>query len=269
MPRVVPRFLLRRIAILYLLQLYKREDSFVVEWRQLRRSSVPLLTELAKVEALAQVNLMILHFPWFEGKLVREHVEEHLEAFAPTLKNIPDLYALEQQGEQLLQQLGSYKRQLTHLAYRWKLRAPWADDELLNEDVCDIKTDIFQTMGMPEEAAISSGQLSLYFLPTLKIEVPWTSFAKKGRRRILAEISKELADYEAWLMASGAQEFPSSLEAHARWWFEHHVHHKTYDEIAQSEVYTPGGEQISYAKNVGAAVRKFSKLIGINPKNLK
>jgi hypothetical protein len=64
----------------------------------------------------------------------------------------------------------------------------------------------------------------------------------------------------------GIKEYPSRIAHHARWWFEHYVNGRTYEEIADMEVKTPGGSLISYAKNVGIAVNKFSKLIGINMK---
>ncbi len=101
-------------------------------------------------------------------------------------------------------------------------------------------------------------------LPPLKIEVSAWTFFVFSRDEITSEIADRLYDYEKKLKQIGIKEYPSSLVRHARWWFEHFVNGKKYDEIAQQETYTPGGSIISYAKNVGIAVRKFGKLVGIN-----
>lgn len=94
----------------------------------------------------------------------------------------------------------------------------------------------------------------------------WTSFVTGARRKILDQLRDLLVHYETRLKLASAREFPNSLKSHAKWWFQHYVQHKTYDEIAHLEVYTSGGKLVSYAKNVGVAVRKFSKLVNINPK---
>lgn len=275
MPRLVTSEVLRQIAILYLLELYKQETGFVAEWKHLRHSSISLLAQIAKVDALAQVNWMIFDLPLFEGELALQRLENYLVDFAPPLKNARDRQELEHQYDQILEKLEPYKNELADLACRWNLRAPWAADELLSEDIDDVTEDMFKAAGVA--GIIKQGQeqlkgwLSMFppFLPPLTIQVPWASFLTGGRRKILTELRDKLVLYEKRLKLGGAREFPSSLKAHAKWWFQHHVCHETYDEIAQLEVYTAGGKLVSYAKNVGAAVRKFSRLIGINPKNLK
>lgn len=269
MPRIIPSSMLRPIAINFLLELYKQEQSFQREWAGLRSPYLPLVSELARAEALAEVNLRLIYLPWLERELLRKHVEARLEAIAPNLKALPPLHELEQEGERLLERLEPYVRQLAQLANSWKLRASWAGDELLNEDVYDIKTGIFKTLAISQETPLSSAYWSSRFLPALTIEVPSLSFIQKGRREILTEISKKLADYEAEIRDRGGQELPSRLKSRARWWFEHYVHGKTYDEISQSETGSPGGSLISYAKNVGRAVRDFAKLIDIGVKYLK
>jgi hypothetical protein len=82
----------------------------------------------------------------------------------------------------------------------------------------------------------------------------------------MSEIAARISDYEQELKEMGIKEQPSSLIHHARWWFEHYVKGIKYDDIAQQETYTPGGSLISHAKNVGKAVRDFTKLVDINPK---
>jgi len=104
-------------------------------------------------------------------------------------------------------------------------------------------------------------------VPHLKITVPASALIFWGRERVLAELAKRLKHYEDEIKAKGFRENPSRLEKHARWWFEYYVHGKTFDQIAAMETYIGG--PIPYAANVGAAVRRFSKLISIDPKSLK
>lgn len=273
MPRLISPDMLRQIAIFYLLELYKQETGFLTEWKRLRQSFSSPLTRLAKVWALSWFSETVGSrlYNLFEAERDYQRLENYLEGFPPPLTNTRDRHELAAAYEQILRRLEPYTRALTDLAYRWNLGAPWAADELLSEDVDDIAEEIFKAAGVaiPVEDIPSCAEFLLPFLSPLRVEVPWWSFVTQGRQRIVAAISKKLAIYELMLKAKGAQEFPSSLEAHARWWFQRHVHRKTYDEIAQLEAYTPGGTLVSYAKNVGAAVRKFSKLIDINPKNLK
>lgn len=159
-----------------------------------------------------------------------------------------------------MHKLEPYKRGLDDLAYRWKLRAPWAADELLCEDIDNVTEEIFKAAGVAwiseqfKELPEDWLGMTSHFVPPLKMEVTRASFLTGGRTEILAQLSNLLAVYETRLKLTGAQELPSSLKTHAKWWFQHHVRCKTYDEIAQLEVYTPGGKLVSYAKNVGAAV---------------
>ena len=83
-------------------------------------------------------------------------------------------------------------------------------------------------------------------------------------KTILKVIERKLASYETLLKERGLQELSSSLERHAKWWFEHYIKNKTYDDIADSERKVGGGN----SKYIGACVRRFSKLIGIDPEKL-
>ena len=95
------------------------------------------------------------------------------------------------------------------------------------------------------------------------------AFFLYGRTQIQSEIAVQLKDYEDRLKALDYEENPSRLQTHAKWWFECFIRGKEYDDIAQEEAYTPGGSLVSYARNVGNAVRKFSRLVGIDIKDLK
>jgi hypothetical protein len=166
--------------------------------------------------------------------------------------------------------LGPYFNDLEQLASRWKLKAPWAGPMLHLYYI----HDYIKGLGIPDTIDVPLEQLdSLYPWPPpvapLEIKVSAWAFVLYGRKQIEADIAERAKDYEDKLKAFGLTEYPSSLEKHARWWFKHFVHGKKYDDIAQEEVYTPGGSLVSYARNVGEAVRKFSRLIGIDTKNLR
>ena len=164
-------------------------------------------------------------------------------------------------------QLQLYFDALDKLAEKWKIKAPWA---ILILYIFDI-IDALSLESLPEELDIPLEKIGSLIpwsppLPLLKIEVSAWMLIVFGRDKIMSEIADKLKEYEGKLKGTGINEYPSSLENHARWWFEHYVNGKKYDEIAQMETETPGGSLISYAKNVGIAVRKFSKFIGVNLK---
>lgn len=286
MPRTIPSAMLTTVAIDYLLDLYKQEKRFIEEWKSLREPHIALLTKLAKFEALAQINLLLSHLHSFEYVVVRRYVEHHLKSIDPALMYLPDWEALDQEYDLLIEPLNPYKHQLVQFAYRWKLRAWWASDELLENDINDIKMGMLKSLKIPEEAFTTGGKIIIdypepviiqtpkysfnnEFFPPMKIEISWLSLLEKGRREILKEIGQKLAAYEAWAKEKGSLELPSRLKKHARWWFEHNVHNKSYDNIAQDETYSPGGSLISYSKNVGRAVREFGELIDGEVKSIK
>ena len=167
-------------------------------------------------------------------------------------------------------ELRPYFADLEQLAYRWKLRAPWAGPMLH----LDYLHDCLNALGMPDAIDVTSEQLELLYpwpppIPPLEVKVSAWAFVLFGREEIQADLAEKLKAYENRLKALGLREHPSSLNRHARWWFEHFVHGKKYDDIAQEEAYTPGGSVASYARNVGEAVRRFSRLAGLDSENLR
>ena len=168
-------------------------------------------------------------------------------------------------------QLQAYFDALSKLAYRWKLRAPWATPMLIIYDMFDvlrIRGLVPDAIDLPLE-----GYISLYPweapVPALEIKIPAWAIVLQGRKRVLLEVGKRLRQYEEDIKVAGLKEYPSSLQRHARWWFEHFVHDKGYDDIAQEEIYAPDGSLVSYARNVGKAVRSYSRLISIDIRDLK
>lgn len=172
--------------------------------------------------------------------------------------------------EQKWDKLQPYAVGLADLAHKWKLRAPWAVPMLVLYDVIDL----WKASGMPSEVDMALEDFDLLFpwsplVPALEISVPAWALILLGRQQAQKEVAKKFEAYEHELKAGGLKEYPSALQNHAKWWFEHYVHKKRYDEIAQEETYTPGGSLVSYARNIGTAVKRFSNLIGIVPEALE
>lgn len=265
-PKLTHPFLAKGQAIAYLIQVYRNDLGFVEELDRIRQPYMPVLFDLAKA---------ILSF-WVECRktLAPDEYWTLRDYYLGESQQAPGLPAqLEEQRKQMQQLWGDlqpYALGLSNLAYRWKLRAHWAASVLLYYDIFDM----LGAIGLPREIDIPLESLTQVYpwslpLPPLHIEVPAWAFMFSGRKEIGQEVAANLADYENALKAEGFSEAPHALSAHARWWFEHYVHGRKYDDIAQEEVYKPGGMLISYSKNVGAAIRRFSKLIGIHAETLK
>jgi hypothetical protein len=161
-------------------------------------------------------------------------------------------------------ELHPYIKALVKMVKKWKLNATWGWGALFTMDMIELLSC--------ESPEISGVPLELFEkmipwpppLSPLKIEVSAWTFLAFSRDEIISEIKDRLFDYEERLKETGLKEYPSRLKHHARWWFEHNVNGKTYEEIAEMEGKIPGGSLISYAKNVGIAVNKFSKLVGLD-----
>jgi hypothetical protein len=165
-----------------------------------------------------------------------------------------------------IKELEPYFDALIKLVEKWIFKAPWAVVALFIFDMTQFVAMVpFEEQRIPLEIFERMVPWSPP-LPPLKIEVSAWTFFEYLRDEIMNEISDRLFEYEEELKKIGIKEFPSSLSRHAKWWFDHYVNHKKYDEIAQQETYTLGGSLISYAKNVGRAVQEFGKLVDINPR---
>jgi len=165
--------------------------------------------------------------------------------------------------EKDIAELQPYFDGLEKLAEKWKLNAPWAVGALFTIDMIELLS--YEPPGISHIPLEMFEQIIPWLppLPRLKIEVSAWTFFVYSRDEIISEIKDRLFDYESRLKETGIKEYPSRIAHQARWWFEHNINGKTYDEIAGMEGEIPGGSLISHAKNVGIAVKKFSKLIGI------
>ena len=245
--------------------------------------------ELTKGDAISILMVLYRNYPQFMKELntlkkpyievIHKFAEDTQASFQEKPMSIPDyshsmidyfegksnMSPFTDEQEKDITELRPYFDALYKLAEKWKLKAPWAAAALFFSNIIELSSS-----KPPERSGIPLEMFEQMIhwpppLPLLKFEVSaWTFFAF-SRDEIISEIKDRLYDYESRLKKIGIKEYPSSLIHHARWWFEHNVNGKTYDEIAGMEGKTPGGSLISYAKNVGIAVNKFSKLIGINP----
>jgi len=269
MPRLSDPRITKGHAVSFLLRLYFDEPEFVTELCQLRQDHSELLAELiAKQFEFVEKCRAVLTAEQYQ-KTVHD-----LQGLLVLVGSNPDLPAnLARQLEKMKQiavGLGPFFRGLEELASRWKLKAPWAGPMLY----LHVMHDCLKGLGVPDTIDVPLEQMDLLYpwpppIPSLEIKVSSWAFVFYGRKEIQARIARKLEAYEDELRVIGMAEYPSSLEKHAKWWFDHFVYGKKYDDISQEEAHTPGGSVISYAKNVGEAVRKFSRLIGIEIKNLK
>lgn len=257
-------------AVYYLLRLYWNEPEFVEELRQLHQPYAQPLIELAKAMVRFFVDCRQALSSEDYHKMTRDFYNQWVTKGGKDPELPPNLSRQLKRIKQMYPRLQSYFDGLEELAYRWKLRASWAGVTLYINDMADL----LKAIGMPDNIDVPLEELELLHpyappVPALEIRVPAWALIHYTPGQIKAEITKKLKDYESRIRAACFKEYPSALDAHARWWFEHFVHGKEYDDIAQEEAYRPGGSLISYAKNVGNAVRKFSRLIGIEIKRLK
>jgi len=268
MPKLDDPGVTKACARILLLQLYFEEPRFAEELSQVLMKYLVLLAKSLSMHiTFTQHRMEILTEREYDEVCCTLHESGATEDVIA----LPDHLAGELRAiKQADLELRPYIRDLERLAFKWKLRAAWAAPSLHISIMCGL---LWQA-GMPSSFDVPLDMWDIVYtrpppLPDLEIKVSAWAFVVQGRREIQRKIARTLTDYELRLKATGLSEYPSSLERHARWWFEHFVHGKKYDDIAQEEAYTPGGSVASYARNVGEAVRRFSRLVGLDSKNLR
>jgi len=268
MPKLDDPRITEAYARTLLLRLYLEEPKFAEELYQILTKYLLLVAKSLLMQLTFTQHRMAI--------LTDEEYDEvrctlHESGATESVIALPDYLASEFRAtKQASLELGPYLRDLEELAFKWKLRAAWGAPILH----MSVLYGLLRQAGMPGSFDVPLDMLDRVYtwpppLPALEIKVSAWAFVLQGRREIQRKIAKTLTDYERRLKATGLAEYPSSLEKHARWWFEHFVHGKKYDDIAQEETHTPGGSLVSYARNVGEAVRRFSRIVGIDTKNLK
>jgi len=268
MPKLNDPRITKGRAVNGLVRLYLEEPEFRTELCQIRQKHCEVVLEFMSRQIELVAHCSATQTPEERYRTFRELYAFLIEPSAShaLVSGVTD--RLEEMKNMRLE-LRPYFTDLEQLAYRWKLRAPWAGPMLH----LDYLHGCMKGLGVPDAINVTPEQLELMYpwtspIPPLEVKVSAWAFVLFGREEIQIDVAEKLRDYEPRLKALGLTEYPSSLHKHARWWFEHFVHGKKYDDIAQEETYSPGGSLVSYGRNVGDAVRRFSRLIGIDIRNL-
>jgi hypothetical protein len=268
MPKLSDPRITKGRAVSALVRLYLEEPEFRSELCRIRQKHSEVVLEFIS----RQIELLVHCSTTMTAEECHKTLRE-LYAFLTLAGDSdalpPDMSHRLEQMKNICLELRPYFADLRQLAYRWNLRAPWAGP-MLHQDYLH---DCLKTLGMPDAIDVASEQLELLYpwpppVPPLEVKVSAWALVLFSREELQIDISRRLKTYEDQLKALGLREYPSSLKRHARWWFEHFVHGKKYDDIAQEEAYSQGGSLVSYGRNVGDAVRRFSRLIGIDIRNL-
>jgi len=263
MPKLTEPRILKGQAIACLLRLYRNDPDFMKELKRLRQPYLKGIKEVAKGWVIFGAKCAELLTPPEFQKFMMDYMvgNEQFEKLPPELAGYIN---------QVWNELQPYADKLARLASGWKLKASWAAPMLIFFDMADI----LREAGMPEEVDIPLELFdSLYPFPPpyppLEIRVSSWALILYDKQEIMKQIGRRLAIYEDKFKKTGLKERPSAMEKHAWWWFEHYVHNKSFETLADMEVSGESAIPTTYASTIGKAVRKFSRLIEIDPKALK
>jgi len=259
MPRLGHPKIVKGQAIACLVRLYRHEPAFIRELRQLRQAYLQILREIAKEWKTfwAKCPEVLLPHEFHEFLMDYANGNEQRTKLPSGLADYIDRI------QQKQNELQPYADELAQLACKWKLRAPWAVPMLVWFDIAEILIE----SGMPTELNIPIELLDFLHpfpppLPPLEIRVSSLAFVFYDRRQIMSQISDRLTKYEKQLKGEGLRERPSALEKHARWWFEHYVHNKTYNQLAEEYPEYPP-QRANRQESIKRAVSNFSRRLGI------
>jgi len=255
MPKLSHPKITKGHAVDALLNLYRDDREFVRELDKIRDPYLDLIIQCALDS-------------FDSGRKSELSPKEYFETAIEHAKNVQQGSPFFPEASVYAAQLQPYFDALNKLAYKWKLRAPWAVPMLIIYDMFDvlrIKGLIPGEIDMPLEEFDSLYPWEPPLLP-LEIKVSAWAIILQGREKVLTEIGKKLHKYENKIKAAGLSEYPSSLQKHAKWWYAYSVQHRTWRQIADevAEVDPEGGPQ---PENIRKAVTRFSKLIGVSPED--
>lgn len=246
MPKLSFPKLTRGLAINHLVSLYRNHPPFKKELEEIK-------------EPYKETIRIIVIDAWNNPPAIYENIRDYLQAVDDYINGKSNLCPFSAKFEKRAVQLIEYLDLLEKLAAKWKLNAPWAVSVLYNFDVLDV----LQTRGTKENTGIPLEKMESISpwpspVPPLKIEVSAWAFSMYSRDEIIDEIADRLKEFEGKIKETGVKEYPSSLEKHARWWFEHYILGKTYPEIEK--------EEEVLRETIKRKVWAFTKLIGIKVK---
>jgi hypothetical protein len=240
-------------AISILMVLYRSHPQFMRELNIIKKPYIEVIHKYAK-DTLA----------FFHEK--PQSNTDYYQTMTKYLSGESKVSPFTVEQEKDITELQPYFDALGKLAEKWKIKAPWAVGALFTADMIELLLVI-----PPEEQGIPLEIFEPMIpwpppLPPLKIEVSAWTFFEYTRDEIMCEVADRLFEYEEKLKEIGIKEYPSSLLRHARWWFEYYVNDKPLGEIAAKWINTGKGQAIPHTKNISTAIRKFSKLVGIDIK---
>lgn len=270
MPRLLPPEWIKLIARNCLLRLYENDPGFMQEWNDVKRPFTPILEQAASANLINEIEGLLIRNPP-EDLITWVSDLQKLRNYVQALQSVSDLSHLRESYDSLLEQLAPYIQRLNELAYKWNLRATWAGNELMWQSIHKIQQDILEAaevesfldlLGLQIQNNINTGEgkLPSDVLPINILSIYLTG----GRRGFTTKLNKTLKEFEQDLRVAGAIEPPSALQRHAGWWFDHHVYHVEFPEIANkiANIKSSGGP---HPENIRKEVIKFSELIDIDP----
>jgi len=254
MPRLNHPRITKGDAITALLRQYSKEPQFIKEWAAIRKPYVNVLARFAEdgIRFFEQGNIT-----------PAEYYQDVVDYYKN--ENNKDPFPVDKFS--YLSELQPYFDDLVKMADKWKLRAPWSTVTLYISDLINI----LKHNGLPDEIDVAIENLELIYpweapLLPLKIEVSAWAIILGGLQTVQNEINEKLKEYESQIKAKGLHEYPSALDKHASWWFEHYIHRKKYREIAEEEYYPEDKTYKPNEESVKRAVWRFTKLVDIKIK---
>jgi len=246
-------------AIGCLIDLYKKEPGFIEELQKIR--------SVYKSDVIKWLDSSVPQWRRLQAELIqargRQDDSAKLSDFNTKLaKRFSNGVRRFYGGWNVTSELIDYEKELHDLAYRWHLKAKWSGVVLILSHINDVAGIMSEgdeaTIMMPVE--VIEPMLDKPPLPPLRYEVVAYELLYRDQREIIQEFTRRLSDYAKRIKSLGWKEFPSAIERHALWWFEHYVHKKEYTEIA-SEC-----NPMVEAEGIKRAVFDFRKLLGMKIK---
>ena len=269
MPRLISVELLPLVARHRLLELFEADAKFVEEWDALKESFISVIERIGAIDSLSLIELSFQIGPFgnlYESEYSFQKLKEYVGQIYPDISQskLNDEYQKEER------KLIPYEKELSELATKWNLVAPWAGEALLSIDIENAKNIVLESAGVADFFKFSVRQASRLIgqdgnsFPSEDIPISmWELLSYGGRSGTISQIRERLARLEKTLKNHGAIELPSALSKHAKWWFDRYVYKVSFNDIANAFINEEGSPTPQHVK---AAVNNFSRLAAIYPR---
>ncbi len=193
-------------AVAALLELYKAEPDFMTVLKEIRITNLPAVEHLLKAGVPKWIQM--------RESLIEEEFSQVRNFFFAKNGKMSDtlvdklnpLFSI--LTPELASQLDEYVKSLTDLAYRWKLKAPWAGFALMINHIMDMIPKNVKDAEIPVELIEPFRPAAP--LPSLIFEVKAYELMFSGRQEIQYKFTKALVDYEKKLKSLGWREVPAA-----------------------------------------------------------